>query len=110
MSKNGLLIDYEFCTGCQTCEMACRVEHNIPADRKGIEVQTIGPWKIERDSWQYDFLPVPTKECDLCNARTQKGKLPTCVQHCQANVMLYGSIDELSKLLEKKPNQVLFAK
>ena len=22
--RNGLLIDYEFCTGCHSCEVACR--------------------------------------------------------------------------------------
>ena len=25
MAQQGLLIDYEFCTGCHTCEMACKV-------------------------------------------------------------------------------------
>ncbi len=24
------LIDYEFCTGCQSCEVACKEEHDFP--------------------------------------------------------------------------------
>ena len=24
MTQHGLLIDYEFCTGCHACEMACQ--------------------------------------------------------------------------------------
>lgn len=39
----GLLINYEFCTGCGTCEMACSVEHDIPIGRYGIQMATIGP-------------------------------------------------------------------
>lgn len=27
--RNGLLIDYEFCTGCQSCEIACKQEHGF---------------------------------------------------------------------------------
>jgi anaerobic dimethyl sulfoxide reductase subunit B (iron-sulfur subunit) len=104
----GLLIDYAFCTGCHSCEMACSIEHGLPIGRKGIEVQTVGPWEIEGDLWQYDYLPVPTLECDLCAARTAKGKLPTCVHHCQAQVMAYGRVSELALQLAAKPRQCLF--
>ena len=37
-SKNGLLIDYQYCTGCHTCEVACQQEHNYPAGKFGITV------------------------------------------------------------------------
>lgn len=30
MGKNGLMIDYEYCTGCQSCELACKNEHGFP--------------------------------------------------------------------------------
>ena len=29
--KYGLLIDYTWCTGCHSCEMACKVEHGWQA-------------------------------------------------------------------------------
>ena len=29
MSQHGLLIDYEFCTGCHACEVACKVEKGL---------------------------------------------------------------------------------
>ena len=46
----GLLINYEFCTGCGTCEIACSVEHDIPIGRYGIQMATIGPWQIDNSA------------------------------------------------------------
>lgn len=91
----GLLINYEFCTGCHSCEVSCQMEHDLPVDRWGIKLQKIGPWHIEGDAYQYDFVPVPTDQCDLCAARTSKGKKPLCVKHCQSLAMQYGPVDEL---------------
>jgi anaerobic dimethyl sulfoxide reductase subunit B (iron-sulfur subunit) len=90
--------------------MACSVEHNLPIGRQGIVVQTIGPWEIEDDKWQYDHVPVPTDECDLCAARTALGEIPTCVKHCQADVMRFGTIVELANVLTSHPKQVLFSR
>jgi len=107
MSQLGLLIDYEFCSGCHSCEMACSMEHGLPIGQFGIKIAQIGPWQIEGDIWQYDFVPVPTDQCDLCADRVAQGKLPTCVHHCQSKVMSYGPVEELAKELKKK-KQVLF--
>lgn len=105
---NGLLIDYEYCTGCHTCEIACQQEHGFAPKElfdtgsKGIEVYEIGPHALGNDRSQYEFLPVPTALCDLCANRTAKGKEPTCVKHCQAACISYGSVEELSKKMTSK--------
>ena len=39
MGKKGLLIAYDYCTGCHTCEVACKQEHGYPAGRWGIMVK-----------------------------------------------------------------------
>lgn len=105
----GLLINYEFCTGCGTCEMACSVEHDIPIGRYGIQMATIGPWQIDKKNWQLDTVPIPTDECDLCAKRVEKGKKPTCAKHCQSLCMEYGPVDELAaKLAGATTKHVLF--
>ena len=104
----GLLIDYEFCTGCQSCEVACKEEHAIPVGQWGIRVLDDGPWKCDDGKYYWNKLPTPTRLCDLCADRTAKGKQPFCVHHCLAGVMQYGTVEELAKELEAKPNQVLF--
>ena len=39
---------------------------------------------------------------------TDKGQQPFCVHHCLAGVMQWGTVEDLAKELEEKPNQVLF--
>lgn len=104
----GLLIDYEYCTGCQSCEVACKEEHNYPVGKWGIRVLDDGPWEMDEDTFNWNKLPTPTDLCDLCSHRTAAGKEPTCVHHCLANVMYYGTIEELAPKLAQKSKQVLF--
>ena len=108
MARSGLLIDYEYCTGCLSCEVACQIEHNLPIDQYGIKISQIGPWQISKDKWQYAYVPVPTEQCDLCGRRVAQGKLPTCVHHCQSHVMKYGAVAKLAEEMEKKAKMVLF--
>ena len=110
MVLNGLLIDYEYCTGCHSCEVACKQEHNYPSGKWGIKVDekvTVDPDKP--DKIRVDYLPFPTEFCDLCLARTIRGERPSCVKHCQAWCMYYGTLTELVKLMEDKPRSVLYA-
>ena len=60
------------------------------------------------DRFVYDFIPSFTRICDLCAARQAKGKLPSCVFHCQAKCMEFGPVDELVKKLDEKPEQYLW--
>jgi anaerobic dimethyl sulfoxide reductase subunit B (iron-sulfur subunit) len=84
MATYGLLVDYDWCTGCHSCEMACSVEHDHPVGQSGLKLTEVGPWRIAGDDWQFDYLPVPTKQCDLCVGLRAEGRQPTCVHHCQA--------------------------
>lgn len=60
MSANGLLIDYEFCTGCQSCEISCKEERDCPVGKWGIRVLDEGPWEIEEGHYNWNKLPAPT--------------------------------------------------
>lgn len=105
----GLLIDYEYCTGCHSCEVACQRELGLAPKDHGIAVFEYGPVEIAEDKWEWKFLPMPTDRCDLCADRTAMGKLPSCVHHCQANVMYYGPLSELAAMMADKPTQVLYS-
>jgi Fe-S-cluster-containing dehydrogenase component len=93
----GLLIDYGYCSGCRTCEVACQEDHGYAPGEAGIRVLQDGPREYSDGSWQYDYVPVLTSKCDLCGARVAAGKLPTCVKHCAAAVMQYGPANELTQ-------------
>ena len=105
----GLLIDYEFCTGCHACEVACKVEKGLAEGEFGIKLAEIGPWKLDgTKKWEWDFLPMPTQRCDLCQERIDAGKVPSCVHHCQSLAMEFGTIEELAKKVNK-PRMVIFS-
>ena len=106
MSKIGLLIDFEYCTGCHSCEVACRNEKEIGLGKWGIKLTEVGPFEIGNGEWEWSYIPVPTKLCDLCEDRIAEGKKPACVHHCPASVMDFGPIEELVKKMEAKEKKV----
>ena len=106
MARNGLLIDYEYCTGCKSCEVACRNERKIPLGKWGIKVNEVGPFNVSGDKWEWDYVPVPTDLCDLCGARVAKGEQPSCVLHCLGKVMEYGPVEELAEKAAAKDKKI----
>ena len=108
MPRKGMLINYGYCTGCHSCEVACRIEHDYPDDQGGIIVKQVGPWEYAPDHYQYDFVPIITDQCDQCAERLSEGKDPFCVHHCQAIVMSYGDIDELAHNAPENSKSTLY--
>lgn len=107
MATYGLLIDYEYCTNCGSCQVTCQEEHDFPVGKTGIKVLTDGPWKINDERWNFNYWPAVTDLCDLCASRTRTGREPMCVHHCLANIINFGTVEELSKKLAEKPKQFL---
>lgn len=95
--NNALLINYQYCTGCHTCEIACQKQLGLEPGKFGIKLVQIGPDQIDDRTWQYEFFPHPTDRCDRCASRTEMGKQPLCVQSCQAGCMEFGPAEELAK-------------
>ena len=109
MTTYGILIDYDYCCGCHTCEVACQKEHGLSVGQWGIHLAQTGPFTIEGTKRKvFDFVPVPTELCDLCAERTAKGKLPTCVHHCQTGCMTYGTVEERAHAAEGSRKRALF--
>jgi Fe-S-cluster-containing dehydrogenase component len=96
VSGKALIIDYKYCTGCHTCELACQMEHEFSKDEWGIKVTEIGPAKFEA-GWEWDYVPVPSILCDMCADRVAEGKKPTCVHHCQAKCIEMVPIEDVGK-------------
>ena len=61
MTKNGILVDYQYCTGCYSCEVACQAEHNLPLEQWGVKVMTNGPWP--RQEARREARAVPLGAC-----------------------------------------------
>ena len=107
MPQYGLLIDYQYCTGCHSCEVACKEEHGFGVGKWGIRVFDDGPWqKDDADdqghSFNFNHIPVPTE-------RLGRNREPVCVHNCLGACMKFGTLEELNAELAKKPKQVLWA-
>ena len=108
MSEFGMLIDYEYCTGCKTCEVACKQEYNRPAGKVGgVEVQeyihTLPNGKLFITN-----IPHFTRACVFCAARVKKGLEPACVKHCMAKILTFGKMDELKSQIPQKRKAILW--
>lgn len=84
--KYAMLINYGLCTGCDTCTVSCAKEKNLPHDQWGMKVEQIGPEKLD-GKWEWDYVPVPSRLCDLCAERKAQGKKAACELHCLAQVI-----------------------
>lgn len=107
MSQYGLLIDYEYCTGCHSCEVACKNELKLPRGKWGIKLTEVGPFQTVGEKWEWDYIAVPTDLCDLCKDRVEKGEKPSCVHHCLGQAMEYGPVEELAKKMAEKGKKVM---
>jgi Fe-S-cluster-containing dehydrogenase component len=105
MPRFGLLIDYEFCVGCRSCEIACKMEHDRPMDQRGIIVQEVTSTHPGGKTY---FFPFPTDKCDLCGRRRAKGLEPSCVRHCWTGVIQFGTIGELADQMSQKGKTVVW--
>ncbi len=47
-------------------------------------------------------MPVPTSLCDLCADRVAAGEKPSCVHHCLAKAMEFGTLEELAAKMGEK--------
>ena len=99
--SNALLVNYEYCFGCHSCELACKRFHGYPVGTYGIKLDEIGPYKNEQGRWVWEYVPQVTEYCDLCEERVAQGRKPTCVQHCLAFCLEYGTIEEMAKRAEE---------
>lgn len=83
MSQYGFYIDSKNCTGCKTCQLACKDKHGLGDDISWRRVYSIegGDWK-EEDGCYTDlpfgyFLSVSCNHCED----------PSCVQACPTQAM-----------------------
>lgn len=107
-TRHGILIDFTYCTGCHSCEVACKKVHDLGKGVYGIRILKDGPHKVGEKEYEWFNVPVPGKLCDLCAERTEAGKLPLCVQSCQSKCMAYGTAEELAKKAAETTRSILY--
>ena len=62
MAKYSLLVDIDRCIGCQSCELACKQENNVPVGVRRVKVIQVGPRKVA-GKLTMSFVPMRCKHC-----------------------------------------------
>ena len=109
MTQYGLMIDYEWCSGCQSCELACKNEHGYDLNTWGIKVMEFGPYPMTKgsDKVEWNYIPFPTSFCDMCEERIAQGGIPSCALHCLCGAIEWGSAEELAKKMDAKGSKCM---
>jgi len=84
--KHALLIDASRCIGCQSCGVACKMEHELPAGPRTVKVIQIGPL----DTNGTLLMRYETVTCFHCDR-------PACVSACPTGAM------------QKRPDGLVFS-
>jgi Fe-S-cluster-containing dehydrogenase component len=74
--KYTLLMDSTRCIGCFACEVACKMEHGLPAEPHPIRGIMVGPTESDGEL-VLDYHPVTCAHCDR----------PSCVLACPTGAM-----------------------
>ena len=108
MSDFGLMVDYEYCTGCNACEVACKQEYRRAAGKVGgIRVIELID-ELPGGKLYITYFPMITRLCTFCATRVKKGLQPACVKHCMAEVLKFGDVEKLSRETHKKRKTVIW--
>ena len=87
MTRLALMIDLERCTGCKSCEVACKTENGLgPGERRNRVVWFAGEEQKQNTdlSTPLDFLALSCQQCER----------PACIRACPVN----------PKAISKDPN------
>jgi len=76
VTRKSLLFNADECIGCFACEVACKQEHNLPADEHWIHIFKIGPTKVE-GKLTMRFAAIHCRHC---------GKAP-CIDICPVDAI-----------------------
>ena len=85
VQKRFLYHDADLCVGCHSCEVACKVEHNLPVGVNRVHIINEGPTIVNGDL-KLSFKHIHCRHCSH----------PPCIQACP------------TKAIKKRPDGIVF--
>lgn len=72
-----------------------------------MKLSEIGPFQRTNGTWEYMYMPVLTGQCNLCADCLGKGRLPGCVQACQANCLQLLDAEDAAGIAAANPKMLM---
>jgi Fe-S-cluster-containing dehydrogenase component len=102
----GMLLNTDRCTGCYSCQSACRELNRVPFEEKWLEVVRRKPNLIDGELRLYHLLAPALDKCAEC---VEQENPPLCVRVCMASCLYVAPVEKLTPLLKTKGQWVLYA-
>lgn len=102
----GVLLNAERCTGCYSCQSACREANQVPFEEKWLEVVRRKPVMIDGELSLYHLIAPPLDKCASC---VEHENPPLCVRVCMATSLFVAPVEKLLPMLKNKGKWVLYA-
>ncbi len=100
----GMLVLLDQCTGCFSCQTACRETNHFSYDEKWLEVVRREPVVVDGQLRMYHLLAPSLDKCADC---VKKGP-PLCVKVCMGNCLFVAPVTKLLPLIEKHEKCLLY--
>ena len=112
MTKRGILVDLEMCSGCWTCAMVCHVAHHLEEDDYRLYIRTNGAGGVDEPAGEFpnctiSWQPIFTKSCTLCADRLAGGIEPYCMRNCPVRAIIHGDFDDESSEISQRYQELL---
>ncbi|MBN1537921.1 MAG: hypothetical protein JW908_14375 [Anaerolineales bacterium] len=95
----GMLVDLDRCTGCYSCQTACRETHHYGYDETWMQVVRRDPVLVDGKLRLYHLLAPSLDKCAIC---VEAGTEPLCTKVCMGKCLFVAPVSKLLPLLESK--------
>jgi len=95
----GMLVDLDFCTGCFSCQTACREVDHYSYDETWMQVVRRGPVLVDGKLRLYHLLAPSLDKCANC---LEEDAAPLCAKVCMASALFVAPLEELIPMLGTK--------
>lgn len=101
----GMLVLLDDCTGCYSCQTACREVNHYSYDEKWLEVVRRDPVVVDGKLRMYHLLAPSLDKCAEC---VKKDPTPLCVKVCMGDCLFVAPVAKLLPVLEKQEKCLLY--
>ncbi len=100
----GMLLDYEMCSGCYTCQTACRETNHYGYDEQWMQVIRRDPYFVDGKLRMYHLVAPSLDKCAQCYENDPD---TLCTKTCSSAALFVGPVDELISEMQGR-NAALF--